>query len=286
MNLALKTSFVRKEITSRSGGSTRYNIGQESLSKVQVCLPVINEQQKIADFLSLVDKKIEQLTEKHRLLTDYKKGVMQQIFSQQIRFKDENGNDYPEWEKKKITEIAKTSIGLVTSMTPYYVDCGVPLIRNNDIFQNRIRKEGLIQLDYDFDILNKHRRLKRYDIVTVHTGEIGVSAVIDEMLDGAQGFATLNTRVKELSKTCPFFLSWYYNSSENIKYALSMATGDGRSNYNLKDFNKAIIPYPSFEEQQKIANFLTEIDQKIDQAWSTLEQTKAFKKGLLQQMFV
>jgi type I restriction enzyme S subunit len=258
----------------------------ENLRSIPLVLPTKPEQQKIAAFLTAVDNKIEQLSKKQVLLGEYKKGLMQQIFSQEIRFKADDGSDFPNWEEKKIVELAKTSIGLVTSMTPYYVDKGVPLIRNNDIFQNKVRKEKLIQLDYTFDELNKNRRLIVNDIVTVHTGDIGVSAVIDEELNGCQGFATLNTRILNKSKVNSLFLCWYYNSTQNIKYALSMATGDGRSNYNLKDFNKAIIPLPCFEEQTKIANFLSFIDNKIEQVGKQLDESKQFKKALLQQMFV
>ena len=246
----------------------------------------ISEQQKIAAFLTAVDTKIEQLSKKKELLGEYKKGLMQKIFSQAIRFKADDGSAFPVWEEKNIVELAKTSIGLVTSMTPYYVDKGVPLIRNNDIFQNKIRKEKLIRLDYEFDQLNKNRRLFTNDIVTVHTGNIGASAVIDEELNGCQGFATLNTRIKNQNEISSSFLCWYYNSTRNIKYALSMATGDGRSNYNLKDFNKATIPVPSLPEQTKIAAFLTAADNKIEQVGKQFDESKQFKKALLQQMFV
>ena len=246
----------------------------------------ISEQQKIAAFLTAVDTKIEQLSKKKELLGEYKKGLMQKIFSQAIRFKADDGSAFPVWEEKNIVELAKTSIGLVTSMTPYYVDKGVPLIRNNDIFQNKIRKEKLIRLDYEFDQLNKNRRLFTNDIVTVHTGNIGASAVIDEELNGCQGFATLNTRIKNQNEISSSFLCWYYNSTRNIKYALSMATGDGRSNYNLKDFNKATIPVPSLPEQAKIAAFLTAADNKIEQVGKQFDESKQFKKALLQQMFV
>ncbi len=262
------------------------NLNVKIVEKFKINFPTKPEQQKIAAFLTEVDNKIEQLSKKQELLGKYKKGLMQKIFSQAIRFKADDGSDFPNWEEKKIVELAKTSIGLVTSMTPYYVDKGVPLIRNNDIFQNKVRKEKLIQLDYTFDELNKNRRLIVNDIVTVHTGDIGVSAVIDEELNGCQGFATLNTRILNKSKVNSLFLCWYYNSTQNIKYALSMATGDGRSNYNLKDFNKAIIPLPCFEEQTKIANFLSFIDNKIEQVGKQLDESKQFKKALLQQMFV
>ena len=291
----LEPNFLQPFLASRRGqkliyqgqtGSGREGLNFQSIRSFKLSLPTKPEQQKIAAFLAAVDSKIEQLSKKQALLGEYKKGLMQQIFSQAIRFKADDGSAFPVWEEKNIVELAKTSIGLVTSMTPYYVDKGVPLIRNNDIFQNKIRKEKLIRLDYEFDQLNKNRRLFTNDIVTVHTGNIGASAVIDEELNGCQGFATLNTRIKNQNEISSSFLCWYYNSTRNIKYALSMATGDGRSNYNLKDFNKATIPVPSLPEQTKIAAFLTAADNKIEQVGKQFDESKQFKKALLQQMFV
>ena len=279
------SSIYYKEVH-KNLGATINSINGSNLKKFKTIFPLKPEQQKIAAFLTAVDNKIEQLSKKQALLGSWKKGLMQQIFSQAIRFKADDGSAFPVWEEKNIVELAKTSIGLVTSMTPYYVDKGVPLIRNNDIFQNKIRKEKLIRLDYEFDQLNKNRRLFTNDIVTVHTGNIGASAVIDEELNGCQGFATLNTRIKNQNEISSSFLCWYYNSTRNIKYALSMATGDGRSNYNLKDFNKATIPVPSLPEQTKIAIFLSSIDSKIEQVGKQLDESKQFKKALLQQMFV
>jgi len=99
----LKTSAVRKDITSRSGGSTRYNVGQASLSAVKVTVSVtLPEQQKIASFLSSADGKIEQLGKKKTLLEQYKKGMMQKLFSQELRFKDTQGNNFPDWEEKRL----------------------------------------------------------------------------------------------------------------------------------------------------------------------------------------
>ena len=282
----ITSDTIQRRIKSFFNAGGQPHLGHKNIAIIPMGFASLKEQQKIAAFLTAVDNKIEQLSKKQALLGSWKKGLMQQIFSQAIRFKADDGSAFPVWEEKNIVELAKTSIGLVTSMTPYYVDKGVPLIRNNDIFQNKIRKEKLIRLDYEFDQLNKNRRLFTNDIVTVHTGNIGASAVIDEELNGCQGFATLNTRIKNQNEISSSFLCWYYNSTRNIKYALSMATGDGRSNYNLKDFNKATIPVPSLPEQTKIAAFLTAADNKIEQVGKQFDESKQFKKALLQQMFV
>ncbi|WP_204305483.1 restriction endonuclease subunit S, partial [Enterobacter ludwigii] len=109
-NFQLKTDALRKDITQRSGGSTRYNIGQDSLGEVTAFLPEIDEQTKIADFLSSIDEKITLLNKQCNLLGQYKKGMMQKIFSQEVRFKDKNGNVYSEWKIKPFKELYKLLI--------------------------------------------------------------------------------------------------------------------------------------------------------------------------------
>ncbi|MCF7778963.1 hypothetical protein GLP59_15140 [Sulfitobacter sp. M220] len=81
------------------------------LSSYQLAFPTLPEQRKIAGFLGAVDEKIAQLSRKKALLEDYKKGCMQQLFSQKIRFKDDDGNDFPDWEEKRLGELAKVTTG-------------------------------------------------------------------------------------------------------------------------------------------------------------------------------
>ncbi len=201
-----------------------------------------------------------------------------------LRFYRFLNNDEYKWQSKKITDISKTFIGLVTTMTSSYVDNGVKLIRNSDIKENYVEKSKLIKLDISFAEQYGSRKLKSGDVVTVHTGDIGVSAVIDEELDGCLGFATLNTRPNPTIINSKY-LCQYFNSPYNIKYALSMATGDGRSNYNLKDFNNAIIPVPCIDEQTKIADFLFSVDEKIALLNKQYNLLSQYKKGMMQKIF-
>lgn len=276
---------LKKYCYKNASGSTFLEISKSNIEQFKFNMPSIEEQEKIASFFSLIDEKISLQGEKVEALKDYKKGMMQKIFSRELRFKDDEGRDYPEWEEKKITEVAKTSIGLVTTMTENYVEDGVKLIRNSDIKENKIKKDNLINLDIEFAAQNEHRKLKINDVVTVHTGDIGTSAVIDEDMDGCLGFATLNTR-PDNNIIDSHYLCHYFNSFRNKKYAIRMSTGDGRSNYNLKDFNNANILIPCIEEQKKIVNVLSNIDLKLDKEQEKLDSLNEYKKGLLQQMFV
>lgn len=263
------------------------SIGRKNIAETMISYPSDEkEQQKIADFLSNVDEVIAASEEEVANLEQQKKAVMQKIFSQEVRFKREDGSDFPDWEESVITDIAYTYIGLVTTMTEHYVSEGVTLIRNSDIKENKFVFKEPIYLDYTFAEKNKSRKHQLGDVITVHTGDVGTSAVIDEKLVGSIGFATIVTRVKNQKEYLPKFLCWYFNSPNNKTNIENMITGDGRNNLNMKDFNKLRVPILHPDEQQLIADFLTNYDEAITAAKQELEKWKELKKGLLQQMFV
>lgn len=187
------------------------------------------------------------------------------------------------WEERKLIDLATTYIGLVTTMTENYTNKGTLLIRNSDIKEGRFDLSNPIYLEEQFAEENKTRRMRKGDVVTVHTGDIGTSAMINSELDGAIGFATITTRpTKELDSN---FLAWYFNSNYHKKYAKRMSTGDGRSNYNMKDFNKNVIPTPQIDEQQKIGSFFKQLDETIALHQRECDLLAKMKKSYLQKMF-
>lgn len=276
----MSSSFFLKNAIAASGRTGLPKINRQDLGCINVFFPKLStEQQKIAQILTTWDKAIEKLEALIAAKQTRKKALMQQLLTGKVRFVGFS----EEWQKKRLDEIAKVFIGLVTTMTTNYVENGVPLIRNSDIKPNRITKEKLIYLAHDFATANKERKLKAGDIVTVHTGEVGVSAVIDTELDGAIGFATLNTRLKNQNISNEY-ICWYFNSEHFIKWSVAMSTGDGRQNLNLKDFIKAQIIFPSFAEQQRIAAVLSAADNEIQIHQNELAALKLQKKGLMQQL--
>ena len=158
-----------------------------------------------------------------------------------------------------IPEIADVFIGLVTTMTSHYVPVGIPLIFNSCIKENRFIFEKQIYLDEEFANKNNSRRHKVGDVITVHTGDVGTSAIIGKDLDGSLGFATIVSRIKNLKQINPQYLCYYLNSNTCKKQIATMIKGD-RDNLNLKDFKKIKIPIPSLEEQTRIISILNRFD--------------------------
>lgn len=198
-----------------------------------------------------------------------------------IRFKGFNDD----WEQRKVTDLGEIYIGLVTTMTEHYTDKGHLLIRNSDIKDGYFEfGENPIYLDEEFSEQNKSRMHQLGDVITVHTGDIGTSAVIGENEVNSIGFATIVTRPNQEILDSNYFAT-YLNTDTHTQWAISMATGDGRSNYNLKDYTKLVVPIPEIEEQKKIATCIVNLNSLITLHQRKLEKIKLMKKSMLGKMF-
>lgn len=274
MNFLLKTSSARKEITTKSGGSTRYNVGQESLSKVFVSLTSLPEQQKIASFLSAVDEKIQQLTKKKVLLEQYKKGVMQQLFSQKLRFKDENGNEYADWEEKRLEEVSTVNMGQSPDSKSYNEDSiGLLLIQGNADINGRITSPR--------QYTSQPTKICEIgDIILTVRAPVGsVSKSIHNACIG-RGVCAIRSNSNSIQEYLFQFLLNFEEKWGQLEQGSTFTAVGGKDVKTLK------INTPHLNEQQKIASFLSSIDAKIESVNDQITQTQTFKKGLLQKMFV
>ncbi len=277
----LKTASVRRDITSRSGGSTRYNIGQESLRNVRIFLPTQSEQKKIAAFLSAVDGKVRELARKKDLLLEYKEGVMQKIFNQRVRFKDDNCNDFPSWNEISLNKFLIPTLREIATPSQPYLAVGV-----RSHFKGTFQKPNADPQKIDMEKL-----------YVVHAGDLIVN--ITFAWEGAMAIAKKNDDGGLVSHRFPTYtFNEEVTTSEFFKYIYSNARfkhflklispgGAGRNRVlNKKDFLALKVSLPSMSEQIKISRFLQALDLKIDSVRLRLEKTKDFRRGLLQQMFV
>jgi type I restriction enzyme S subunit len=273
-------------------------IGQEDIARSKVAFPSLPEQKKIADFLGAVDDKIAKLMEKKALLERYKKGMMQKLFSQSLRFKDENGQDYPDWEEKTFGELFSW-------------------VNTNSLSREKLTDEtGTIQNIHYGDIHSKFRAAfmqsrepvpyiisaeahafkddqfcKVGDVVIADASEdyadIGKSIEIIE-LNGTPLVAGLHTYIArpKSKQTAVGFFGHYLRDFKLRRQIMRIAQGISVLGVSKGNLEKLTLTIPHPAEQRKIADFLTAIDDKINHVSNELEQAKLFKKGLLQQMFV
>ena len=280
---SLSTEKYNNKLNSLNDSGAKAGLNLGTIRNFELIVPPKEEQTKIASFLSAMDEKISQLNQKHALLSQYKQGMMQKLFSQQFRFKADDGSEFGEWEEKTIEQIANFRRGSFPQPygLPEWLDSnGFPFVQVYDVSDKMLLKERtkikISQLAADQSVFAKQGTL----IITIQ-GSIGRIAKMqyDAYVD----------------RTLLIFQS--YNCEVDVdyfKYALFLlfniekerAEGAIIKTITKETLSKFIVQLPCLEEQTKIANFLSAIDQKIEVVAQQIEQAKTWKKGLLQQMFV
>lgn len=271
-----------------SGGAQPF-LSLKELGKLVVKNPPLPEQQKIASFLTAVDEKIQQLSKKKALLEQYKKGVMQQLFSQKLPFKDDDGNPYPIWEEHTLGKLGATFNGL-TGKSKEHFGSGFPYITYKQIFGSS--SIDVTKFEYvDVKAGESQSRVSFGDVFFTTSsetaGEIGYASTL---LDPV-GTVFLNSfcfgyRIHSFDTFSPFYARYLFRSPLFRADIQKLAQGSTRYNMSKVGLMKLSISLPCMAEQTKIANFLSAIDEKISGVKLQIEHTRQFKKGLLQQMFV
>ena len=258
----LKSDKVFNFFQSEMAGGAMPALSFGIVRVLKLPLTSLPEQQKIADFLSQIDRKIERLTQKKKGLERYKKGVMQQIFSQQLRFKDDNGQDFPEWEKKILNEFCDITTGKSNRQDSTLIGKYTFFDRSQDIRTSDIYLfdcEAIIIAGEGQEFIPKYF-IGKFDLHQRTYAVIGFNGQYGKYL--------------------------FYYIHHFRHYFLSQAVGSTVKSLRLPMFQKMPIQLPCLEEQTKIANFLTALDTKITLVSKQLNGTKQYKKGLLQQLFV
>lgn len=246
--------------------------------ELKLPIPSLQEQEKIANFLSKVDSIIEKQEKKVEYWNSYKKGMMQKIFSQKIRFKDENGRDYPEWEEKKMKDISIINQGLQISISERFTEPkkGRYFYITNEFLKANSDKKYYIENPPKSVICTEE------DILMTRTGNTG-KVVTDVAGAFHNNFFKVNYKKENIVKK----FIYYFLISDKIQKVITRLAGSSTiPDLNHTDFYNIKIQVPCLEEQRKISNFLSNIDNIVEKENKKLEELRQWKKGLLQQMFV
>ena len=243
--------------------------------------PSKEEQTKIASFLSAVDEKISQLTQKHQLLSQYKQGMMQKLFSQQLRFKADDGSEFGEWETTTLGQTGKfIGGGTPSKENSEFWEGSIPWISSSDLTEESIFKINITRF-ISQNALNQSatKLIPANSILIVSRVGVGKVAITPNEICTSQDFTSLT-----LHKGSSIFFAYLIKSL--TPYLLEMNQGTSIKGFIKDDLANLELKIPCIEEQTKIANFLSAIDQKIGVVAQQIEHAKQWKKGLLQQMFV
>lgn len=254
------------------------SLSKSTIENISLCLPSLPEQTKIASFLSAVDEKLNLLKDKKAAIEEYKKGMMQKIFSQELRFKDEKGKDFADWEEKSLGEL----MTIADKIKPLEIDVK-KLLTVKLHLKGVLRNENTESLS--IGSTNYFIRKKGQFIYGKQNLFNGAFAIIPEEFDNyltSGDVPALNISTEKISSK---FLYNYLSRKEFYSSLESIASGSGSKRIHENTLLELKISIPCLEEQTKIATFLSAIDEKIELVTQQIEDKQEYKKGLLQQMF-
>ena len=276
----------KENLDSQATQNAQKNINLQVLKPLQLIAPSKAEQTKIATFLSAVDEKISQLSQKLHLLGQYKQGMMQKLFSQQIRFKADDGSEFGEWDEYSLDTLLSKIIDNRGKTPVTEANLEIPLIEVNAIGQRRIKYEKVSKYFSEDTFQNWFRAyLEHQDILFSTVGNTAICSIYtDEIKAGiAQNIVGLRANIKLIQPTFLYYLLTEISNNQKFKSIEMQAV---QPSIKVSQMIHLTFLTPCLEEQSKIANFLSSIDQKIEVVAQQIEQAKLWKKGLLQQMFV
>ncbi|WP_145431281.1 restriction endonuclease subunit S [Staphylococcus haemolyticus] len=279
INSLLDTNNFYREIH-RNLGATINQITTGNFKKMSFYFPDDKEKEKIGEFFGKLDRQIELEEEKLELLEQQKKGYMQKIFSQELRFKDDNGNDYPNWENEKLGDLINEVNERTTSNNQYVL---LSSTKNGLLSQEEYFKKQIGSKDSTgYKILRLNQLVLSPQ--NLWLGNINFNQRFDI------GIVSPSYRIYNLSHQFDINFAKDLLKSPRYIYEYAQASEQGasvvRRNLNLELFYSIKISLPSIEEQRKIGAFLNKLDKLMRKQYNKIEVLKQRKQGLLQKMFV
>jgi len=277
------SSRFYQHVMRQSAKNSVDSVRMSMITDMHVPVPTLPEQQKIAAFLGAVDGKIDALRRKYDALKQFKAGLMQKLFSQELRFKRDDGSDYPDWEERRLSRLAIR-----------------PKLKNSELALTRVLTNSAVrgvidQSDYfDKDIANAEN-LSGYYVVElgdfVYNPRISASAPVGPLNrnDLGRGVMSPLYTVFRFNAEETEFYQQYFRSNFWHPYMKSVANYGARHDrmaINTADFMAMPVPVLHSDEQRKVTSFLSAVDAKVEAVEGQITHMEAFKAGLLQKMFV
>ena len=264
--------------------SDTWNLKFDAFSKIKVMVPSIEEQGRVVEGLASVDEKIEAQEQYVAALETQKKKLLRQVFAREIRFKDENGQDYPEWEERTVSGVSDVSGGKTPSMDnhEYWDDPCVNWVSSKDVKRRRLSKSEMMISEKAASTMRVYA--PGTVLIVVRSGILKRSLPITIL----EANSTINQDIKAfvVHGCSNVYFSYCLEAKEPYILRDLVKTGTTVQSVKVDDLLDMPIPIPSIPEQQHIADFFTALDAQIENERALLEDWRQLKKGLLQQMFV
>lgn len=282
--ISLSLNGVNKlELSKYAQGKTVVHLYNNDIKKLKLSLPInFEEQQKIGDFFSKLDRQIELEEKKLELLEQQKKGYMPKIFSQELRFKDENGNEYPEWKNKKLKDIINLQNGYAFKSN-LFAEEGTPIIRITDINKSLV-SAGTVYYPKNINI-DERFKVKKDDILIAMSG--ATTGKLGKYI--SDNPSLLNQRIGKFvmkKGTDNEFMFTYLNSIIFKKELIKLLVAGAQPNISSQDIEEISLDLPFVEEQKKIGGFYNKFNFIVEKQANKVELLKQQKQSFLQKMFI
>lgn len=259
------------------------SLSKSTIESIPIVIPEeLGEQRKISEFLFAIDKKISLLKEKQKLLEQYKKGVMQKLFKQEIRFKDDDGGEYSDWQEYRLSDVLDLTLNPIKMADESDYELITVRRRNGGVDSRGLYKGKEVLVKSQFALKKNQFVISKRQIVH------GACGIVPSILEGA-----IVSNEYNVFDVVPGFLDvHFFNLFSQTKYMRRayFINSDGvhieKLLFKTQSWLKTKVTIPSLSEQKKIVAFVESLDAKIVAIKKQIELTQTFKKGLLQQMFV
>jgi type I restriction enzyme S subunit len=278
--LTLQNNYRKwaKTVSMRSG---QPGINAKEYEKFRFFLPSNPEQQKIANFLGVVDEWTNNLRRQKEELEAYKKGIMQKIFSQEIRFKDDNRNDFPEWQEERLGEVGDFLGGGTPSKNiSKYWQGNIPWISSSDLSNNDFRANITRYITEEAVGESATKIIPKNSLLIVSRVGVGKFAIAEIDLCTSQDF----TNFVPHEGINVLFIAYLLKSKTDE--LLGFNQGTSIKGFTKDDLVSLKIGLPHKKEQNRIADFFTSIDNLINSKQQQITQAEEWKRGLMQQLFI
>lgn len=293
-------TFASEELIKQCQGAAQPNLSKQLIDGYQILYPSITEQQKIAEVLSTVDKKIDLIDQKIAETEKLKTGLMQKLFSEGVGVQDENGNWQPHTEFQdspfgkipkcwSVETLGEHTIKVGSGVTPKggskaYVDTGIPLIRSQNVLFGKFKLDDVAFITEQQHEKMQGSQLQPKDVLLNITGaSIGRCAVLPA--DFEDGNVNQHVCIIRMSQAItPEFCGWFLNSNLGQKQIWNLQAGGNREGLNFQQIRSFRIPVLTVEEQCSIVDILSTVSDKLNLLEQQKVETQQLKKGLMQKL--
>ncbi len=284
------SSVIKEQVIRKTAGSTQGVINTKEVASLDIIMPPLPEQQKIAEILSTVDQKIEYIDQQIKQTQELKKGLMQQLLTKGIghtEFKDSPLGEIPlEWEVKELDDISSITRLAGYEYSEYWketINGEITALRGYNIGRNKLLLRNVIKISEELSQKLIRSRLFKGDIVFPVVGTIGNAVVIEE--DNKYHINQNIAKITPDDCLSSYFLMQYLISTMCKREINRFNATTSQPNVLVGSLRKFRVPFPlCINEQKQIANILSTVDEKLDIQQSKKAEYLELKKGLMQQL--